>query len=641
MRPRGGIALIVGSAALTSALAQTDSALQTLDKVVITATRVPTTLAETTESVTVISREQIDRTGAASGVDLFRQVPGLQIDQLGGAGGLSSVYIRGSDSNHVLVLIDGVRVNDPTNSRGGGFDMSSIDPSTVDRIEVLRGAASSVYGADAMGGVINIITRGASGNETQGFLGAGGGGLGYRSLNGRVSTGGANTRFSVGASRFLDGTDAEGGRLAFGQFDAGAHWKPDARLAFDLDARFTERHSSAFPDDSGGVRLAVIRTLELKQSHAATVSGRARWDFDPVTFNFSANRYEHVENIDSPGVAPGVRSDFGVASSVSRTDFRRSNVSISVIWHLGGGSELAVGGEYQRERGDSQTLYTFFGMPIPVDFDLTRATRSAFTELKWQLTPELLLRTGVRHDDVDGNGSHTSPSLGARYELRALDASVKASYSEGFKPPSFFALGLPVALGGNPNLRAERSRGGSIGYEQRLWGDRLSAGVSLFKTRYSDLVTFDNQTNQIVNANQVEILGAEFEMRWKATDTFSVRANFTRLFSRVLESDEPLRQRPGRRAGVQLAWSLPQNLQLNWRTEYIAQVFDSSIPTGNLTLPTYLRNDVNLAWRMPIGLKNGLTVSASVDNLFNKGNEAYIGATAPGRRVRLNVGARL
>ena len=84
-------------------------------------------------------------------VDLFRQVPGLQIDQLGGPGGLSSVYIRGSDPNHTLVLIDGVRVNDPTNARGGGYDLSNLDPSNIERVEVLRGAASSVYGADAMG----------------------------------------------------------------------------------------------------------------------------------------------------------------------------------------------------------------------------------------------------------------------------------------------------------------------------------------------------------------------------------------------------------------------------------------------------------------------------------------------------------
>jgi hypothetical protein len=122
-----------------------------LADVLVTAYRVPTLEREAADNVTIIGREQIERRDVASGVDLFRQVPGLQIDQLGGPGGPGSVYIRGSDPNHVLVLVDGVRTNDPTTSRGGGFDLSNLDPNQIERVEVLRGAASPVYGADAMG----------------------------------------------------------------------------------------------------------------------------------------------------------------------------------------------------------------------------------------------------------------------------------------------------------------------------------------------------------------------------------------------------------------------------------------------------------------------------------------------------------
>jgi len=631
----------ITSGSVTYGVSAKNTVPQMLDKVEISASRVPTTLGETTESVSVITRAQIDRMDVSSGVDLFRQVPGLQIDQLGGPGGLSSVYIRGSDPNHVLVLIDGVRVNDPTNSRGGGFDMSSINPGTIERIEVLRGAASSVYGAEAMGGVINIITRAASGTGMHGIASAGMGGIGYRSLNARVSIGDENQRFSIGTSRLLDGKESEGGRLALSQVDAGAHWAPEARLAFDFDARYGERQSSAFPDDSGGLHLAKIRTLEDKHSHDLSISGRARGDLDEVTFNFGASRYEHVEDTYSPGVGPGIRSHVGVPSSLSNTLFRRNNLTTTAVFHLGVGTELAIGGEFQREQGENQTVYTFFGQEIPADFNLTRNTRSAFTELKWQITPELLARAGLRYDNVDGNGSHTSPSLGVRYKLAGLDGSLKASYSEGFKPPSFFALGLPVVLGGNPNLRAESSKGGSIGYEQNFWGDQATAGVSLFKTHYTDLVTFDNETNKIVNANQVDIKGAEFETSVRATKSINLHAHFTRLFSHVMDSNEPLRQRPGRRAGVQLSWALPQNAQLNWRAEYTAQVFDSSVPTGNLTLPTSLRNDVNVTWRLQALPQNRVTFSAGIDNVFDKANESYVGQPAPGRRFRLNVSAVL
>jgi len=151
-----------------------------LDQVTVISTRVPSTLGQETGSLTVMTRGQIERMGVATGADLLRQVPDVQVDQLGGSGGMSWAYIRGSDPNHVLVLVDGVRVNDPTNSPGGGFDLSSIDPSEIERIEVLRGAASSIYGADAMGGVINIITRKG---EPGGTASAAAGGLGYRALS--------------------------------------------------------------------------------------------------------------------------------------------------------------------------------------------------------------------------------------------------------------------------------------------------------------------------------------------------------------------------------------------------------------------------------------------------------------------------
>ncbi|MET0517267.1 MAG: TonB-dependent receptor [Burkholderiaceae bacterium] len=620
-------------AAPVPALAQPPAgASSTLDPVLVTGTRVPLTLGQETDSVTVIERAQIERLGASSGVDLFRQVPGLQIDQLGGPGGLSSVYIRGSDPNHVLVLIDGVRVNDPTNSRGGGFDMSSLDPSQIERIEVLRGTASAIYGADAMGGVINIITRRARPGVA---LGAGAGGLGYRSMNARAATGGTDFQLSAIASALRDGRDADGGTLRLQQLGTTMHWAPEPRTSLDLDLRHGERRSSAFPDDSGGIELAELRTLERRKAHDNSIAARAKLAFEALTLNLAATDYRHVENIDSPGVAPGLRSDFGVPSSSSHTDYRRSNALLNAVFHGPGGSELALGGEFQREHGLNHTDYVFFGMPIPVDFDLRRDTRSGFAELKWLATPELIVRLGLRHDAIDGNGSQTSPSAGLRYALPALGGSLKASYAEGFKPPSFFALGLPVALGGNPDLRAEHSKGGALGYEQRWWAGRAGLTMSLFKTRYTDLVTFDNESNQTVNAQRVDIRGAEIEFSLQASSALSLQASFTRLISRVADSDEPLRQRPGRRAGVQALWMLSEGASLNWRFEYAADVFDSSVPTGNLTLPSYLRSDLSYAMR----LRPGLNLAASVNNLFDRRNQSYVGALAPGRRALLTLDA--
>jgi outer membrane cobalamin receptor len=135
--------------------ASTEKALE-LEPVVVTATVAPTPLGQTTAPVTIISREQIAVQQATGVTDLLRQVPGVHIDQAGARGGISSVYVRGSDPNFTVVLIDGVKVNDPTNSRGGSFDFSTLSTDNIERIEIVRSPLSAVYGSDALGGVINI-----------------------------------------------------------------------------------------------------------------------------------------------------------------------------------------------------------------------------------------------------------------------------------------------------------------------------------------------------------------------------------------------------------------------------------------------------------------------------------------------------
>ena len=125
-----------------------------LEPIVITGTFMPTDLAQGTASATVITTEQIEGKQASSVTELLRNLPGVHIDQAGGRGSVSSVYLRGGDPNHTIVLIDGVRVNDPTNSRGGSFDFSTLNVDSIERIEIVRGPLSSVYGSDAMMGVM-------------------------------------------------------------------------------------------------------------------------------------------------------------------------------------------------------------------------------------------------------------------------------------------------------------------------------------------------------------------------------------------------------------------------------------------------------------------------------------------------------
>lgn len=608
------------------------------ERVYISGYRVQTLASQATEGLSVIDRAEIERRAPATAPDLLRQLPGLQVDQLGGPGGLSSVYVRGSDPNHVLVLVDGVRVNDPTNSRGGGFDYSALDPAAIERIEVLRGPASALYGADAMGGVINIVLRRPPPGPSSAQLGAMAGGQGYRRANARLGLGvqGGGSSLGLGLAALDDGAGGEQGfmRLRSADLKAQTHL---AAWQLGFDARHTRRLGASFPDDSGGPAHAVLRELDSKRGSESAYALRATWQPGRWTLSAHASWFRHREDIKSPGVAPGLRSDFGVPTSQSHTNFRRRNLLLSALLPLGAAAEgtdqLAFGLEQQHEHGLNNTEYSFFGQPIPADFDLRRRTRSLFTELQLQPSEALLLRGGLRQDRVSGLAGRLSPSAGLRYELKSWGGALKSSLASGFKPPSFFGLGLPEPLGGNPALRAERSRGVSLGYEQSFWGHGQLA-MSLFNTRYKDLITFDNSSNKTVNANTAKVRGLELEFGWQLTRELALRAQYTRLLTHVVDSDEPLRQRPGKRGGLQLNYGLGADAQLSWSSEYIAEVFDSSIPTGNLFLPTSLRSD--LAYTARLGQRARLTLA--LDNVFNRRNEAYVGFAAPGRRARVGLG---
>lgn len=610
------------------ALANQDQ--EALPRVTVIGTRVPLTVGQEAASLTVLTREQIERSGPATGADLMRQVPGVQVDQLGGPGGISLVYIHGSDPNHVLVLVDGVRMNVSTNSRGGGFDLSDLDPSQIERIEVLRGAASAIYGADAMGGVVNIVTRkGDRGGAASATIG----GIGYRTFNARATWQvGEAALLSASAASLRDGRESQGGHLSLKQAALAARITTSAGARMEVDFRRIERESTSFPDDSGGVEYAEIRALERRESRSNTLSARGVADVGRWTVMLEGTAFDHWQRAASPGVAPGVRSDFGLPASLSDTQYLRGAVLLNAVRHLEGGNELAVGAEYQQERGASNTVYQLFGTSIPADFDLRRRTRSAFSELKWFASSDLILRAGVRYDAIHGSGSHTSPSIGARYSFSRLGGHLIANYAAGFKPPSFFALGLPPPLGGNPELKAEHSKGGLIGYEQRL-GRSGEASVTAFRRRYSDLVTFANATNQLVNADRVDVKGAEVAFYFQASEVLGVKANYTRLISRVSPNGEPLRQRPGHRSGVQLHLKPQQRASIVWSLEYAAGLFDSSIPTGNVFLGSYVRND--LAFTYALGEQIKLT--GAIDNLADRENLWYVGAPSLGRRARVGA----
>ncbi len=244
----------------------------------------------------------------------------------------------------------------------------------------------------------------------------------------------------------------------------------------------------------------------------------------------------------------------------------------------------------------------------------------------------------LRYDRISNLSSETSPSAAVRYNFPASGTALKARYSEGFRPPSFFALASPIV--GNPNLVSETSRSGELGVEQAL-GDSAQLGASVFKTRTKNLIDFDSTFGtgpigfgQIVNRNTVESKGIELQFTSRPVTRLNAGANYTYMTTDILNSASKLRNRPKHRASVSFGYEVDEASKVTWNTVYVGKSLDFSDPTNEVELSGYFRTDVAYAYRW-----QRFTASFAIDNLFGKEYEEFVGFTNPGRRYRIGVSA--
>ncbi len=599
-----------------------------IDTIVTTGTRLPDDLAVLPGSTAVIDRAAIEAANAATVLDLLRSTPGLQVTQPGGRGGIASVFIRGGEANFTMVLLDGIRVNDPNNTRGGSFDFSTLDVGDIERIEIVRGPQSAIYGSDALSGVINVITRRRA-EEPEIVLEGAVGEEGYEHAGvGFAGPLGAAGGFSLRAATLDDGditpgnaftSDSVTGKLSFG---AGDTWH------VNLFSRYSDNRGTSFPEDSGGPRLAVLRSLDRKSSRdftAGLAAGLAlsdRWSLD-----FRAARYAHTDSYTSPGVAPGLRDP--VPANGASSDLDRLSLSAYLTGEFGAALRATVGADVHDVDGSSEGFIEFApGVQVPTAFALERRVAGAFAELRYRPADTLTLLAGLRRDDPDARGAETTVKLGGRWQPAGGSTIVRASWGEGFKLPSFFALGNPLV--GNPQLRSEKSESAELGVTRRL-SDALSTTLSVYRSEFTDLVDFDFDLFMNVNRRSVTAKGAELQATWSATPDLDLAAEVAWLDLEVPESDVPLRQRPDWRGSLVLRWVPATDWLVHAAWSFVGETFDSSVPTGGLWLDGYERLDATLTWRPT----EHLDLLLSVDNLLDTDYEEAIGFLAPARRGRL------
>jgi outer membrane cobalamin receptor len=601
-------------------------------EIVVTGSRVATDPADLAANVTVLTREDFDVEKPTQLADILRRVAGVHLDQVGGRGGTGSLYLRGADPNYTLVLVDGVRVNDPTNARGGSFDFSSLDVADVERVEVARGPYSAVYGGDALAGVINIVTRHAPRERTGVTIDATGGAYDTRelSVNAGGPLGGGNWNF--GASDSNQGAVVRGNHFDGQRVSGSIDTELGADTTLFVSGRYSEYDRDSWPDDSGGFDFAAIRDTEHREGNETVFGAGVNTRVGDATFGLTLGYFDHDDNDVSPGVAPGVRDPFGVPPSVVDTNLRRYTATLTGTQKFTDFLSLAYGVDWLREEGTSDGTLDFGGgFLLPTSFELTRTTWAPFAEVRVESRIGLSAQAGVRVDKPDGESSVTSPRLRVAYEFADTGFTIAGAWGKAFKLPSMYALGHPIV--GNPDLVPERGQSHELELSQTFADGRARWSATYFDGEFRNAIDFDSATATLVNRNRVDTHGVELAGSYAATDALSFDASVTNAKNRIASTGNELRNRPEWRAGAAAHWNPIAALKLSAAATYVGDSLDSSIATGDVRVDPYTLVDVSAAWQFSPAFEAWL----AVDNLTDEQYEQFVGNEVRGILPRAGV----
>ena len=622
------LALLAPSGLLTSAALQAQTEPDT-DTVVVVGSRLGAD-EFVPRNVVVRGRESIETSMPGDAEQLLGRLPGVALFRPGGAGGVSEIFVRGGESNFTAVYLDGVRLNDATNTRGGSFDFSTLPAFRIDRIELAPGAMSAVYGADAMAGVIQIATawpeagdwlaRAEIGSENDWRAGLGSTfAIGDKLSLGLIGMAGDGGDEIEGST--LETTEL-GARLLINPGDSGhdsGQWT--------LIGRFAERDRKSFPEVSGGPLYAVLRELEASESEQQSFSAATGWTFSEAwTAELTISRAETEEDFRSPPIAPGILD--GQPAFSTETDFDRSEILFVNRYRIDETQQLAFGVDVVLEDGSDDGSIDV-GILLPAAYQLDRDTRSLFGEFGKRFNAGFDLTFALRTDRT-GDDRETSGKLGVSKALGSIDGRIWATAATGFKLPSFFALGNP--LYGNPNLAPEQVESIEIGFEHAPAAS-LSYGFSTFANAYEDLIDFDFETFTSVNRASVDIDGAQAWFRWTVNEALTVLADATVLSIATGEGSTALPRRPEEMAGIRVERQFGEGWTAVGSLRHVGSRTLSSIPTGTIEDGSYRMADV--AFRK--STEDGLSYWFALDNLFDANYVHAPGFPAPGTRVRVGA----
>lgn len=604
---------LAGLLVLPAAAQQATNAPATrLPEVVITASRFAEEIGKSSLNATIVTRAEIEQRQSQTVADVLRGEQGVIVNQTGQPGGNTSVFLRGGNGSHTLVLIDGVRVNRPYDNT---FNFADLPVDSVERIEILRGPQSTIYGSEALGGVINIITKQGVGQPTGSAMVEGGSFQSWRTResfsvkSGMFSAAADGSYFTTDNSRSNSAYDALNGSVRLGlqpaeQFSASFLANFLSSRAGVPNDRFTDDPNDRFQTDS--------------QLYALTLAGRPIdwWD---VKLTLSHGRERNRFNQPPPN-PPFFGGDY--ANEV-RSD--RNQADLQNTFTLADGHRLLVGGTYDASSAHQVDPFT--------DFRATVISRASFAQYEFAPHERFTATVGGRVDSHSSYGTQPTWKFGARHTVPVTETIIRANVGTSFRSPSITELYYPVF--GNPALRPEQAIGWDAGVEQPLLGNKVKLGVTYFQNEFKDLINGFPP----VNVQRARTLGLENFATWTPVPELSLRLSYTWLAAEDRTTGLRLDRRAEHSGSFNVNYAFLKKFNANTAVKRVGPRPDqnfSTFPATRVTNPGYVKWDLGLSYNV---CKN-FSVHGRLDNVLDARYEEVFGFPSLGRTFWLGGTAR-
>jgi vitamin B12 transporter len=604
--------------------------------VVVTANRIETPTKEIATSVTVITKQQLEQTKKTFVVEALQQVLGLSILQSGPAGSSASIMLRGANSEHTLVMIDGVEINDPiTPSRT--YDFSHLMVDSIERVEILRGPQSPLYGSDAMAGVINIITQKGMGKPRFHLSLLGGA---YRTFSGTAGLSGniekfhyslwASSQTSNGfsaANEALEGNSETDGYKNL-SVSARASYRASNNIDLDFTARFIDTQSdidnfgSAFGDDPNNTQTydslfvkGYIRGLFLKN----------RWEQRLTLSMVNSNR--DTEN------PTDEQHPFDSDRSHYKSGLYKLGWQNNLFLH--NTNTLTFGVEYQQERGESSYYSESIWGPSSSSFPLKKADISGiYIQDQMRLHGVFFLTAGIRLDSHSQSGHSTTYRIAPALFIQETSTKLKATYGTGFKSASLYQLYAPANLWGpigNENLMPEETTSWDVGIEQDLLDGKVHLGGTYFSSRFENLIDYD-YTQGYINIAKASSKGFEFLLEFSPGEDLVFSASYSHIVAKDRNTGDPLLRRPKDKFAARVNIGFLKKGHLDLSLTYVGKRDDQEwidwISTRVQMDPFTLANAV-----FSYDIQPSIQVFVRLDNILDQRYELIKGYGTPGFSV--------